>query len=419
MTNVSRLRWPVILIGTLFCLSCIWTSGREGLGQLLAGRSAMAEELEPANQAVRLAPAIPETHYVRANLLADAGDFANSIKEYERAVALRPSDYALWLDLGLARDRAGDAEGAISAFRESVALAPFYSQPHWQLGNTLYRLGRVDEAVKELVIAASSSPKLASQTLTLLWPALHNDIQAIDRATAPQTQAMNLALARLLVKQGKIEDAMKYFRAAGGLSGEDQRVLIEDLLARKNFDAAYEVWSSNSSERKIAGEYFENGGFEKAIKLDRIGFGWQFGEGKPSVKAVLDPDEHGNGAYSMRIDWNGISDPNAATASQLILVNAKTRYRLSFAARTRDVITIGLPIVSVIDPTSEQVTTLGQPVSLPAGTSGWLNYSMEFVTGDQTRAARITIARANCASQPCPAFGSAWFDDFSLIKLGN
>lgn len=407
----------MIAIGVLACLLGIWLSVTEGLAQLFARRSALAEQLEPANRAIKLNSSNPEAHYARAKLLAESGDFSNSIKAYERAVTLRPDDYALWLELGLARDRSGDADGAISAFREAVSRAPFYTQPHWQLGNTLYRSGRKDEAVKELAMAASSNPRLAAQALMLLWPALNNDIQAMDRITAPRTPAMNLALARFLVNQGKTEDAMKYFRAAGGLSDEERRTLVADLLARKKFNMAYEVWASNSSERKTAGEYFVNGGFEDSAALGQIGFDWQFGEGKAAVKAVLDQEEHRNGEHSVRIDWNGNSDPNAVIASQLILVNPKTRYRLTFSAQTRDLITIGVPSISVIDLGGAAEAVLGQPVLLPTGSTGWQNYSVEFETGDQTRAVRIAIARANCPIQPCAAFGSAWFDDFSLIKL--
>jgi hypothetical protein len=253
--------------------------------------------------------------------------------------------------------------------------------------------------------------------VALLGPALNNDIRAIEQATAPQTPAMNLALAQFLVKQGKTEDAMKHFRAAGTSSKEDRRALLEELLARRDFEAAYEVWSSDSSERRIAGEFFVNGGFEEAILRGQFGFDWQFAAASPTVKAVLDGEELRHGANSMRIDWNGNSDPNVVTASQLILVSAKTRYRLSFAARARDLSTLGLPIVSVVDPGETVETVIGQPVSLPSGSTDWQTYSADFVTGDHTRAIRISIARANCKSQSCPAFGSAWFDDFSMIKI--
>ena len=92
---------------------------------------------------------------------------------------------------------------------------------------------------------------------------------------------MNLELARFLVKQEKTEDAMEYFRAAGGLSEEERRTLVSDLLANKKFRLLRTRFGPVilPSER-TAGEYFVNGGFEDSTGLGQIGFDWQFGEGK-------------------------------------------------------------------------------------------------------------------------------------------
>src|SRR2546422_3087891 len=122
-------RLLIVSLGLLAFFWGIWTSGREGLSQLFAGHSLMTDRIEEADQAIWLSPALAEGHYVRASLLYNREEFAEAIKEYERAVSVRPHDYALWLELGQARDQAGDPEGAIVAFRESIHLAPFYAQP--------------------------------------------------------------------------------------------------------------------------------------------------------------------------------------------------------------------------------------------------------------------------------------------------
>jgi hypothetical protein len=380
----------------------------------------MTHRLDAADKAVRLGPSNADAHYARASLLSDAGDQDNAMTEYEQAVALRPDDYVLWLELGRARDQVNDAEGALGAFREATRLAPYYAGPHWQFANTLFRAGRRDEAFAEFRSAVVSDPKLLPQGISLAWAAFGGDAGAVEQALQPRTPSAHLALASFFARQGKASDAIAQFRAAGGLSNEERRLVMTDLLASKNFSEAFEVWSSarqaNGERKPPEVATLINGGFEEPINLNDIGFGWVISNLK-AVRLSLDTTEPHSGAYSLRLDWGGDSDPSSAIISQLVLVEPKRRYRLSFAGRTQDLLTVGLPIISVTDAGSEREVVLGQSNALPRGTSGWQDYSIEFEATDSTRAVRIGIQRQNCSTSPCAAFGHAWLDDFSLRRL--
>jgi hypothetical protein len=326
----------------------------------------------------------------------------------------------LWLDLGLARDQANDVDGALAAFRESVRLAPFYAQPRWQLGNTLFRAGRRDEAFAELRRSITSNPKLLPQAISLAWAASGGDVQVVERTLQPQTPSAHLDLASFFIRHGKATEAIAQFRAAGGVSDEQRRVLLADLLASKNFVEAFEVWSSGRQENGESNPQgigaIVNGGFEEPITLDDPGFGWQLATNLPAVRTSLDKTEPHTGSYSLRLDWSGNSDPSAGVISQLVLVQPNTRYRISFAARTREMLTIGLPIVTVTDAGSGE-SVLGQSKTFPQGTSGWQDFTVEFATTETTKAVLIAIRRQNCATAPCAAIGHAWFDDLSLQRL--
>jgi tetratricopeptide (TPR) repeat protein len=417
----NALRLAVVVFGLLACVWGVWTSGREGLSQLFAGYSLLTDQLEKADEAVRLSPTLPEAHYVRATLLYNRDEMTEAIGEYELAVALRPRDYALWLELGRARDEANDPDGAIAAFRESVRLAPFYSQPSWQLGNALYRAGRRDEAFVALRRAVSSDPKLMSQALDLSWPAFGGDTQAIEQALPPQTVSMHAAMARFFVKHGKIGEAVQQFRATGNLSDDERRNLIKDLLAANHFVEAREVWSGgrkvNSTNRAYGLAEIIDGGFEEEINTDEPGFGWQVASNQQGLRVSLDMTGPHGGARSLRVDWNGNSDPATPVVSQLVVVEPKTRYRLRFAARAQELLTIALPLVTVVDPGDDKKNILKQSSPIPKGASGWQDYSVEFTTTETTSAVLIEIRRENCATPPCPVFGHVWFDDFVLEKL--
>jgi tetratricopeptide (TPR) repeat protein len=415
-------RLLILLIGLMVCFGGVWSSGREGLAQLLAGYGLMTERLDEADRAVKLNPATPEAHYARAGLLLNKGEFAEAVKEYERATALRADDYALWLELGRAREQAGDVEGALAAFRESARLAPFYAQPRWRLGNTLYRAGRRDEAFAELGRAVASDPKLLPQALDLSWASFGDDPRAIERVLQPQTPAAHLTFARFYLKHGRIAEALAQFRLAGHVTEDERRALLRELLAAHRFAEAYAVWSgagtSEGAKFSSTETSFINGGFEEPVSLEEPGFGWQLPQGLQGVQAAQDTAAPRSGQRSLQLAWNGNAPSGATFISQLILVEPNSRYQLRFAARTEKILTVGPPQVMVTDAAaSADAGPLCKPNTLPQGTVDWQDYSMEFETGSETRAILVSVRREKCGVEPCPIFGRAWLDDFALGRI--
>ena len=414
-------RLIIVILGLVACVWEIWSSGQEGISTLLFTYASTTNQIDAAENAIRLSPSSPAARYVRAGLLSNAGRSAEAIEEYERAVALRPHDYVLWFELGRARDQASDVDGAAAAFRESTRLAPFYAKPHWQLGNTLFRAGRIDEAFAELRRAVTSNPKLMPQAIGLAWAAFSGNAPAVEQVLQPQTQSAHLALAGFFASHGSPTESIAQFRAAGAPSEEQRRALLADLLAAKSFLEAFEVWSSGRPANGTASPRgigtIANGGFEEPITIDDPGFGWQPGRDLHSVRISLDNSEPLTGAYCLRLDWSGESDPSTPVISQLVLVEPKTRYRLSFAARTQELLTIGLPYVMVTDAGDDKKTVLMQSRTLPQGTTGWQDYLSEFSTSETTRAVTISIRRETCNIPQCAVFGHVWFDKFSIERL--
>lgn len=418
----SRLiRIVIATLGLICLLWGAWTARGAGLARLAVVYVVNSGSLGWAETAVSLSPADPEAAYIRAEVFYNNKQFALSVKEFERAIALRPRDYFLWLGLGRARDEAGDKQGALAAFGEAARLAPYYVEPPWQLGNFLLRMGRRDEAFAQLRRAAARNAKLLPSIIDSAWKAYSGDVQAVKAAVQPQTTEAHLTLARFFLGQDNLKETIAMYRLAGSAAAQDRRDLIADQLANKMFDQAYEVWLSGRGEedsdpRRSGKVGVTDGSFEGRIELDDPGFGWRLAPDVGAVEVALDPNTPRTGARSLRINWSGDSNPSISIGSQLVLVDAKTRYRLSFAARTEELVTGGSPVVIVTDVSSDE-RELAQAATLPTGSSGWQDYTVEFVTAEATRAVRITIRRQDCSSGPCPIFGRTWFDDFSLRKL--
>lgn len=413
----GAVRSLVALGGVVFSVTLAFASLRAGASRLMSDYAVRANDRAGAELAIQLAPKDPEGHYALAGLLADEGNFAGAVGAYERARELRPRDYVISLELGKVREQAGDAEGALADFREAVRLAPFYAQPRWQLGNALLRAGRREEAVAELARAAESDPSLYPNFVQAAWHVAGKDARRLVEAARPRSGAESLALARFLVANGEAEAAMRLSRESGAALSEEERAkLLADLLAAGRFAEAYEVWAEGGARGGGRGSVAD-AGFEGALRTDDAGFGWRFERGAKAVGLSLDAAEPREGGQSLRVEYAGEANPTSAAVSQLVLVEPGARYRLSFAARTKEIVTGGLPFLEVAAVGAKGETALASSQTLPAGAGGWQDYTIEFAVPKDVEAVRISLKRRACTTSPCPAFGNVWLDAFRLSKL--
>ncbi len=387
----------------------------------LLPRQDRVNSLAAADEAVRLGPSDPESHHARGIALVDQGRAADAVKEFELAAVLSPRDFEIWLKLGSAREDAGDDQGALAAYQQAIQCAPFYAQPRWHLGNLLLRMGRTEEAFKEMRRAAESDPMLLPALIDLAWGVFKSDAGAVRGAIQPRTAEAQLALAKTFARRGKPAEAVALFREAGEVTAEGRRELVTELITAKNFSSAYEVWSSGrttpSGDSRNGIGTITDGGFEGEINLAESGFGWKLRRDQSGVAISRDTAQPRAGAYSLRVEWKGNSNPADAVVSQFVLVSAKTRYRLRFAVRTEEIVTGGLPLIVVTDVSGSAPVPMASSASLPAGTNGWQELTLEFATGDTARAVLIGLQRQSCPSGPCPIFGRLWLDTFTFERV--
>lgn len=399
----------IVITLVLWCVLALG-SAREGISQLESEYSLASGSSTNAAKAIAVSPSNPEAHYARARLLSDDGDLAKSRDEFERALALRPRDYFLWLELGRTRDQLNDEQGAVVALREAVRLAPFHSQPRWQLGNVLLRMGRFDEAFAELRVAASSDPALVPALIDLAWGANREDADAVIQATNFQTTFARIALARFFIRKGAVSEGLVLLRSEKQASATDRQTILQDLITSGRLKEAYELWADGTSAKAIGS--VSNGDFESPIS-NEPGFGWRVAN-VSNVSFMLDTNSPYRGSRSLRLDFKGSSDPSVLLLSQLVIVQPNSRYRLNFTGRTQELVSGGPPVITVTSARGD-APSLAESKPLQT-TNGWQHYDLEFSSGNAD-AVFIGIQRAKCAEALCPCFGSLWLDDLSLDKL--
>jgi hypothetical protein len=390
-------RFSIALIAFLLLVRLSVDSVSVGIARFCSMLAIIQARIEPADVAIKWAPADPEAHYTRALTLVNYQRLPEAVVELRTATSMRPHHYYEWLDLGLTLDRLNDRGNAIQAIRESIRLAPSFSQPHWQLGNLLFREGQYDEAFQELRLGAQSNPGLENSILELAWVASEGNVGRFLELTQPKDQSDHFAVARFLAGKGKGPEAVAQIREAGPpLNREDtvlQHQTISELLSLGSFSDAFEIWVTTHGSNAHEGQIL-NGDFLEPIRQDDPGFGWQPSD-VPNVALSIDSSGPTPGTRSLRVEFAGESSPWSEIIRQLVLVPANSHYSLSFSAKADNLVSGGPPVVMVMEGGSKPPKTLGRSNPIPAGSSAWVPYNADFVTTN-TSAIVILIQRVPC-----------------------
>jgi tetratricopeptide (TPR) repeat protein len=116
------------------------------------------EALVDARRAIALAPDLGLGHAALAEVFAGALDFAPAGQEYDRAIALEPSNSWILSDYGLFAVSMGRTDAGLKALRRAVALDPLNGFTHGSLGLGLILARRYDEALLVLGSARTLTP---------------------------------------------------------------------------------------------------------------------------------------------------------------------------------------------------------------------------------------------------------------------
>jgi eukaryotic-like serine/threonine-protein kinase len=151
-----------------------------------------------------------------------------AIRFLTAAVALRPDSAGMRLDLGKTLARAGRLDEALLACRQSIGLKPDFSMAHLDLGLRLAEKGHLDEAVAACRRATELKPDYgyAHYDLGLFLFRMGR----VDEALVPLRRAVELMpdnsvahskLGRVLADKGHLAEATAAWRRASELKPDD------------------------------------------------------------------------------------------------------------------------------------------------------------------------------------------------------
>ncbi len=417
-TNLQTGR-AILALAAVVVVFGMWFGAKWNFANALSTR---AELKEIADLAVSLAPSDPQTRFAAAAIFRKTFSTENqdrSLAEYEQVAALAPHNFISWLELGNARERNGDSQGAELALKKALDLAPNYADVQWAYGNALVRAGKTDAGFSFISSAATSNPAFCSPAVVTAMELFDGDIARVREKIA-ETPAANTALAAYLVRQKRYDEALATWgRVPASLQSaqmKDGGSAVGAALRKANqFRAAAKVLGDlypGGTERPDAGRIFD-GGFEAGVKLTAApDFEWQIPVGAEPQIAISKTQKHG-GASSLLIAFNSTQASDFRSVGQLASADPGGVYEFEFYYRSdlKTTSTVRWEIVSPIDST---VIALSEPV---AAISDWAAVKTKLTMPALLDGVIIRLVRDRCPSTVCPISGSLWLDDVSIRKL--
>jgi hypothetical protein len=245
--------------------------------------------------------------------------------------------------------------------------------------------------------------------IDLAWNISRNDLKTTQALLDIKTDNERLAFIYYLAKYGKGSEALDQIRLlTTPLSTENKHELARLLFDSKAFSQSFGL---SYPPAKYPEPLVMNPGFEAPLALNDSGFGWIIAPPQRN-RLAIDISEKFEGAKSLKINLDGAWTPGTTLLSQTFIVDPAATYRMSFAVKTKDLVTGGPPLLVVNDATNDQL--LAKSENFPTATTSWTKLTLDFTTLPTSQAVIIRLARSNCDSSPCPIFGTLWLDEFSV-----
>ena len=126
---------------------------------------------------------------IRASCYKAIGQLDNAVKDYGKALALKPDYAEAQYNLGITQRELGQIDAAIKSYKQALTIKPDYFGAHNNLGNIFLELGQLDDAAECFEWAVAYKPDFAEAYNNLgvvnrernqVYEAIKNFEKAID-----------------------------------------------------------------------------------------------------------------------------------------------------------------------------------------------------------------------------------------------
>ena len=206
----------------------------------LYSSSKIQEALVDIEALVKDFPNSPLLYNIRASCYKANGQINASIKDYEKAVTLKPDYAEAYYNLGITFRELGQLEAALKSYEKALAIKHEYPEAHNNLGSVLLDLGSLDSATDHFEWALAFKPN---------YPEAHNNLgvvarklEKLDKAIKSFNKAIDIQpnyvqahsnLGNILQDIGQLDAAMSCYKNALAINPNHTQCYLDIGLIHK------------------------------------------------------------------------------------------------------------------------------------------------------------------------------------------
>jgi tetratricopeptide (TPR) repeat protein len=355
-------------------------------------------------------------------LLADEPDYAKAADHSMWAIRLSPHNGRFWYWLAQAQEVQGLMAEAEQSLWQAAELAPADSQVNWGLANLLVRTGKVDESVEYFRRAAGLNASLYPQAFDTLWQAGGRKVELLQLICVGQPAAQ-LNLAQYLIEQKLYVECVRLFEAMAQGSGNVAKLAVmpqtNDLL-----NALLKA-EQPLLARQLWEQLVPTHPVESRLLWDG-GFEYVERLSLPQFSWVLRDSDFARVGYDDRVKHSGqYALKLLFTGAESTRLRGEVQQRLALEPGRRyrlEAMVKSEGLVTTEGPRlaiEQNDTPLAQSPALPAGTWDWQQISFEVVAPAAGGVVVFDIIRTLKSAYDTPMKGSIWLDDVKLVAVEN
>jgi protein O-mannosyl-transferase len=201
----------------------VWPSSRSHfkLGEILAQRGDLAKAIENFEAALRIDPRNTYAHTALGFAFAIQGRLTEALEQYDDALRIAPRFASAHTGLGLVFARQGKLSEASDQFRRALEIDAGDAQAHTNLGLILKKQGQRGEAAAHFRQAVRADPN--SEQAQYQWGLALAEEGKLSEATDhlraalrinPRSAEAHRSLAEVLMREGRSDEAEEQFQEA-------------------------------------------------------------------------------------------------------------------------------------------------------------------------------------------------------------
>jgi hypothetical protein len=348
----------------------------------------------------------------------DPGSSPEVIAAYRQALARNPFNVNDWNDLASEYLRLSESAKAEAALRAALAAVPQSPRAAWRLANFLLQQGRQEESYPFFRTAASADVSLLDSLLELSWKLLDDPLRIYDDLVPRDSASRVTYLYFLILKKQQLRAAYPVWERIVPIRNEAAvhvgETYVAALAAAGMGDLAEQGWrdlNAGLDPPSPADERIVNGDFERPLR--NAGLDWRIETG-PGYRVSLDNFEANSGSRSLRVDFDGTTNPEFAAVYQWVPVEPNTEYALMADMKTANLSTSSGAFLWLGTRAAPAGESWEQSTPELVGSTPWTRETLTVQTGPGTRVLSIQLCRHQSTKLNNLLQGTVWLDGVSL-----